>query len=246
MASVRKLPLVGQTHGPEDNTLIAASIVVDRTGSQDRASDLSLDLKDAASITTASRAGVRRGGRTSTGAVKSMPSTLTTGKAGAKGVSHASTGAVKNTPSTIAASEAGARGVSHASTGAVKSMPSTLTTGKAGAKGGSLNSTGAVKNTPSTIAAGKAGAKGLGLNLAARNVAAATVISIMDATMTGKKRVLVPSQVLKDADFITMAGQNRVSVPSHSLEDRKVAAVKEDSINAIVARVAQVAAHRVT
>ena len=223
MASVRKLPLVGQTHGPEDNTLIAASIVVDRTGSQDRASDLSLDLKDAASITTASRAGVRRGGRTSTGAVKSMPSTLTTGKAGAKG--------------------------------------------------GSLNSTGAVKNTPSTIAAGKAGAKGLGLNLAARNVAAATVISIMDATMTGKKRVLVPSQVLKDADFITMAGQNRVSVPSPSLEDskvaavkaasitvsqnrvlvpslslaaRKVAAVKVVSINAIVARVAQVAAHRVT
>ena len=152
-------------------------------------------------------------------------------------------------------------------------MPSTLTTGKAGAKGGSLNSTGAVKNTPSTIAAGKAGAKGLGLNLAARNVAAATVISIMDATMTGKKRVLVPSQVLKDADFITMAGQNRVSVPSPSLEDskvaavkaasitvsqnrvlvpslslaaRKVAAVKVVSINAIVARVAQVAAHRVT
>jgi len=162
MASVQKLPLVGQTQGPEDNILIAASIVVDRTGSQDRASEPSLDLKVAASITTASRAGVRRGGRTSTGAVKNMPSTITAHRAGARGRSLASTGAVKNMPSAITAHRAGARGRSLASTGAVKNTPSTLTTGKAGAKGGSLNSTGAVKNTPSTIAAGKAGAKGLG------------------------------------------------------------------------------------
>ena len=160
MASVQKLPLVGQTQGPEDNILIAASIVVDRTGSQDRASEPSLDLKVAASITTASRAGVRRGGRTSTGAVKNMPSAITAHRAGARGRSLASTGAVKNTPSTLTTGKAGAKGGSLNSTGAVKNTPSTIAAGKAGAKGLGHISKGAVKNTPSTITTSRAGAKG--------------------------------------------------------------------------------------